>query len=547
VPTTSPPGSLLAVPRPRVEHRPAGVVDQSLAPLVGELCVMAGLPPDPWQADAHEIMFGLRADGNFAAADYAEFVGRQQGKTGGIGVPRILGGLFLLPERRFLWSAHRADASTEAFEITRDALLTLGDEVRPDLIEIPPLDLPGALQESLFVQVMSANGKEGFRTWTLDRCAEWRKRVLMVSRSKGGGRGFAADVRVIDEAYAYTTEQQAALAPTRLARPFGQTLYLSSPPLDGETGAVMFHLRERAEEGDPRLGLRDWGLTTILDDFLRWPRERQKAFIYDRSNWRATLPALGSGRVTEDGVEALIKELADYRDVAREVLGCWPRQTSKGSRWQVISEKSWSGRSGATDRPDEQIAFGVAARWPDATSWAIAVVGRLGDESVAQVVRHGEGQAWVLPELRRLTDLYGAPSAIDPGGPAGVLLQDIADEADELEDWQDPIEVLTPTMREVGYAAKDLLASVAGDAPDLRHFDQSELNAAVAGADRRTLGESWTWQRRSEDVDISPLEAVTLARWASERVGPPPPPPESLKSEPGVTRSETSDLARVGF
>ncbi|MGL5909640.1 MAG: hypothetical protein ACRCZP_06540, partial [Phycicoccus sp.] len=262
--------SLRGAARPRVEHRPQGAVE-TLGPLMSELAALAGLPPDPWQSDAHDIMMSLRSDGNWAAKDYAEWVGRQQGKTSGIGVPRVLAGLFLLPERLFLWSAHEVRTSTETFESIRDALLTLGEEIKPDLIQVDPLDLDGALQEPLWVQVISANGKEGFRTWTEDRRREWRKRLLMVSRSKGSGRGFPADLRFIDEAFAYTPTQQAALAPSRLAKPFAQTIYLSSPPLLGTEGEVMYRLRQRVAEGDPRLGLRDWGLAVTLDDFLQLP------------------------------------------------------------------------------------------------------------------------------------------------------------------------------------------------------------------------------------------------------------------------------------
>ncbi|MGH9082328.1 MAG: hypothetical protein ACRDWN_03185, partial [Acidimicrobiales bacterium] len=48
----------------------------------------------------------------------------------------------------------------------------------------------------------------------------------------------------------------------------------------------------------------------------------------------------------------------------------------------------------------------------------------------------------------------------------------------------------------------------------VRHLGTEELNAAVAGASRRTLGDSWAWSRRNSAVDISPLVAVTLAHWA---------------------------------
>jgi hypothetical protein len=35
----------------------------------------------------------------------------------------------------------------------------------------------------------------------------------------------------------------------------------------------------------------------------------------------------------------------------------------------------------------------------------------------------------------------------------------------------------------------------------------------VAGAAKRPLGDSWAWARRGLSVDISPLVAVSLARW----------------------------------
>jgi hypothetical protein len=45
----------------------------------------------------------------------------------------------------------------------------------------------------------------------------------------------------------------------------------------------------------------------------------------------------------------------------------------------------------------------------------------------------------------------------------------------------------------------------------IRHIDQTPLNAAVAGAKRRPLGDAWAWHRRDTSVDVSPLVACTLA------------------------------------
>jgi hypothetical protein len=36
---------------------------------------------------------------------------------------------------------------------------------------------------------------------------------------------------------------------------------------------------------------------------------------------------------------------------------------------------------------------------------------------------------------------------------------------------------------------------------------------ALAGAQKRPLGDAWAWARRGAGVDISPLVAATLAKW----------------------------------
>jgi hypothetical protein len=46
-----------------------------------------------------------------------------------------------------------------------------------------------------------------------------------------------------------------------------------------------------------------------------------------------------------------------------------------------------------------------------------------------------------------------------------------------------------------------------------------ELDSAIKGAAKRTLGEAWAWSRKSSDVDISPLVSVTLAFWGITKIG----------------------------
>jgi len=77
--------------------------------------------------------------------------------------------------------------------------------------------------------------------------------------------------------------------------------------------------------------------------------------------------------------------------------------------------------------------------------------------------------------------------------------------------WQDPAE-LSASTREVAAACGALVDAAKQD--QLRHLGQTELNTAIDGARTRPLGDAWAWARKHSSADISPLVAVTLAKWA---------------------------------
>ncbi|KAH2778510.1 hypothetical protein KXW38_008429, partial [Aspergillus fumigatus] len=352
------------------------------------------------------------------------------------------------------------------------------------------------------------------------------------------GRGFDdVDLLVLDEALFLDPAMIQAAVSGMTTRPKPMVIYASSA---GVAGSVQLRqLRQRMVDGDAKLAGFEWSADPEL------VRRQIKAGTFDPLALEHLIPSNPSladrrpGLVTVDWCSGELGELG-LAGYLRERFGLFDEDPAEAKR--VIPAGAWSDRGGAVSPPDGPVAFGVAAAWPDAEHAAIAVAGRLDGELVVQVIEHHAGTSWVLPRLRELVDRHGAPVVIDPGGPAGHLVADIADE--DLEPGQDVIEVLTPTMRQVGYASKDLLAAVDGDAPSLRHFDQPELNAAVAGAARRTLGELWTWQRRG-DTDISPLEAVTLAAWGvSTLVDHDVPAPVAVSSS-SAARPETADLARI--
>jgi hypothetical protein len=104
---------------------------------------------------------------------------------------------------------------------------------------------------------------------------------------------------------------------------------------------------------------------------------------------------------------------------------------------------------------------------------------------------------------------------IAPTGPAGSLIADVEAAG---------IEVLKQSVREVAHGCAAFYdASGANpnvtDPPWLRHLDQPELNAALAGAQRRDLGDAWLWARKGISVDLSPLVAATGALWGHAAKG----------------------------
>lgn len=535
---TSPPRSLLGAPAPRVELEPADAVG-SYGPEACALAEMAGLPLEPWQENALELMLAFRSDGKWAAREYAELVGRQQGKSAGVGLPRALAGLLLLNERLIMWSAHEVKTALESFLALRLALERLGEDAGPNLIALD--------DGNLLVKVINNNGYEGFELST-------GQRLRFVARSKGSGRGFSGDLSVIDEAFAYTRQQQSALAPTQLARPNPQTCYLSSPPLRGdvEEGKVLYALAARAAKGDDgeRLGFRDWGLAVSLDEVMGMANADRHAFLDDRDNWAAALPALGRGRVTEESIAQLRREMDD-KDFAREVLGCWPVQASTDGRWQVIPKTAWAAR-GWTARPadgrdaDElwtsDVAFAIAM--PPEQDWAaVMVAGRsVDDELLVQVVRYARGTAWVLPEVLDLAERHPhTVVAINKRGPAGYLLAPLE---------RAGVELVVPAELEAAHANQRFVRGVV-DEPVIRHFDQEPLDIAVKAAVKRPMGDGWTWLRRG-DTDVSPVEGAALAVWAVEDgtgpVSAPLPVPANAGTDYGDGLGALGgDLAHLGF
>lgn len=480
---TSPPGSLLlGAEAPRVELRQPAAY--SLGAPAEELSARAGLVLEPWQASGLEMMLDVRADGRWAAFEYAELCPRQNGKTALLAA-RALAGLFLLDERLIMWSAHEYKTAMESFLLMRDLIGALGETTgaRDNLI-----DVGGVL-----VKVNSTNGEEQFER------LDTRQRLKFLARSKGSGRGFSGDCNLIDEAFAYTPAQQSALMPTMNARPNPQICYASSPPLDSDSGEVLFALRRRAEAGEAGLSYRDWGLAGDLDELMRLSEADRSALLDDRARWASSNPALGRGRVDEESILRNRRAMRE-EDFAREIGGIWPVPPEQGGR--VIRATTWDALADPGSSFDGSPVFAVDCS-PGGLWCAVAAAGRRPDGTPhVELAEHRAGTGWLVEWARDRHERH-EPVAwlLDPGGPAGALVTD-------LEVAGVPLTFVTGRVY-AGACGAFTAAVVDGT---LRHLGDPVLGRAVSAGRKRDVGDGgWAWGRKNSEVNIAPLVAVTLA------------------------------------
>lgn len=432
--------------------------------------------------------------GTWSAFEVGLVVGRQNGK-GSVLEARVVAGLNLFDEQLILWSAHETKTAFEAFRRVEE-LFTNFDDLRRRV-----------------KKVSHANGDEGI---------ELRNgaRLRFVARTKGSGRGFSADLVILDEAYALTNEQISALMPTLSSRANPQIWYTSSPPLDGITGDQLYALRKRAQRGDPSLAYFDFGVQGVdLADLGELGTDgRLLVDLDDRTLWRKTNPSYGiirsngSRGITEGFVERERRSMTPV-DFARERLGIWPRRIEGGSG--VIDLAHWATLAdGYAERPTD-VVFAVDIN-PARTHAAIVAVGR-GPDGVLRValVDYRPGTHWVVDRLADLRDRWD-PLAIglDVKGPAGSLLLDLAEVGiNPPEDRDRPSRgsLIVPTAGETAQAF-GLMVDAVRDST-VRHADDGPLNLAVAGAAVRPLAGGSAWDRKA-GADISPLVAATLGHWA---------------------------------
>lgn len=426
-----------------------------------DLAASAGLFLDPWQQHVLRHALGERPNGKWAAFEVGLIVPRQNGK-GSILEAVELAGLFLFGEQLILHSAHEFKTAQEAFRRVLQ-LVENNDALRKRV-----------------KKVRTSHGEEGLELHT-------GARLRFVARSTGSGRGFTGDRLILDEAYNLSSESMAALLPTLSARPNPQIWYASSAGLPSSD--QLARVRERGIAGSPRLAYFDYSAP-------------ENANLDDPRAWAQANPALGI-RIFSEFVQNERQAMPES-EFARERLGIWADRRVHS----VIDADAWHALIDLTSTVLDPVAFAVDVT-PDRRNASIAVAGNRPDGlQHVELVQTGRGTGWLVDRLAELCKGHAALGVVvDQMSAAASLVPALVDAG---------VNVQTTSARDMANACGLFYDAVTDKR--LRHLGGPQLNASLATARKRPLGDAWAWQRRDADADLTPVVSVTLALWGFQNL-----------------------------
>lgn len=441
----------------------------------GELADAYGLTPDPWQQLVLDDWLAYGADDKYAHKTCVLSVPRQNGKNGVLEVRELYG--MTVEGERILHTAHEVKTARKAFE----RLLSFFENEHdyPELVEAVKTIRKTNGQEAIILH----NGGS----------------IEFSARSKGAARGFTVDIVVCDEAQELTDEQLEALMPTKAAAPLGnsQLILLGTPPGPTTHGEVLPRTRRAALKGEAEaVSHLEWSVEEIGD-------------VTDESRWEDANPALGY-RLTRD---AIVAELASMSPdgFARERLGWWADGAVNGcfdlEAWRALA-------AGFTEEEIEaqeswKTAFGVKFSIDGRTAAIAVAIWKRGEKPHVEVTEHRMtigGIDWVADWVEAR---WPRACTVVIDGKANA-----ADLYDRLLMRGVVKRALQPAKPETVTAASSMLLNACTEGA-LTHNDQPALNDAIKAARKRTIGKDggFGFETGLDDVDVTPLEAASLALW----------------------------------
>lgn len=458
---------------PRIEHYP--LFHTTAADDAVDLAEVAGLTLDPWQEHVLRGALGERVDGRWAAFRTCLVVPRQNGKNA-ILEARELAGLFLFGEKLIIHTAHEHATA-------RESMLALMNRIKaaPDLMELvkgfegdPDKDLSG----------MKTGNDPGI---TLKN----GNRLAYRARSKGSGRGFTGDLVVLDEAYALTLNEMAALLPTMAAKS------LSGNP------QVWFTSSAGMPESDLLSSLRLQGMEKSSDRmaYFEWstPDDTEPD---DVDGWYQANPGLGyriSEEFIRDEFETLAERTGSDEQFKRERLGIWAKLGVES----VFKPGVWGDLADEESRPGDGLVFAVEISGNRDSASIVSLSQRPDGLLHVEVIENELGTSWIGSRLAELQAKWKPLATLAlSGGHVDSL----------LPSWKkDGARVRLVSWQEYVKACGRVFDMV--EQGKVRHVDDELLNAAVDGVQQTWTRDNsnWYWSRKRSDIDITPLVALTVA------------------------------------
>ena len=427
---------------------------ETFGPRLARIAEKLGQPLMPWQRFVADV--GCELDPETGLPAYREVVvtiPRQSGKTA----------LFLAwqLDRALNWGRpQRAIFTAQTGKDARDKWL---DELFP-LIRHSGL-FP------LVKQINQGMGNESitFKTGSL---------IRLGSTSATAGHSKTLDQAVLDEIWHDVDDRrEQGIRPAMITRPDAQLLVCSTA---GTQASTVYNRKVAAgresvsKDAGHGVAYFEWSAPDS------WDPE-------DEASWWTFMPALGH----TIGPEAIRSELPPNLEPA-EFLRAYGNRPTAGAD-MMIPPEVWRRVCNPAKSPTGALRFGLDVA-EDRASAAIASYA----DGVVELVDYRQGLDWVAGRCNELTGKHGGRVALDFGGPAGVL-------ADQINDVDKMV------GKGVVRACGAMFDAIVENRVAFRSEPGDPFDAAVQGVVKKPVGDQWVWSRKASLADVTPLMAATLA------------------------------------
>ena len=440
-----------------------------------DLSAHYALTPHIWQRLVLDDWLAVDDNGKLIHSFCVLEVPRQNGKTG-VSDPRETWGLVKRGEQ-ILHTAQEFQTAKKAFDRLRKKFGSKKNDPYAEYPELNALVDHYTVSAGQMVLDLINGGHIEFRTR---------------GNNSDMGRGGTFDLVVIDEAQAYTEEQDASLSPLNSAAPSGspQTILMGTPPIIGQgaKGLVFTRAIEGIKE-QPGSGdcMHLWSVDEIGD-------------IHDINRWYATNPSLGYQLIEE----ALAKDALKMADdtFAREHLGFLAKKTELAN--YAINENAWSKCKTNTTRPNGKTAYGIKFS-PDGSEVCLSGAVLTSDNKmyVELIERRStsQGTRWLADWLNQRYD-KACCVVIDGRNGSDVLIDRISDV------WKIKNSVIRPSVRDVIASVSTLTEAVNEQSVKWNELQDALKESAITSTKRPIAG-GWGFGGDNS----CPIESCALAMW----------------------------------